>query len=153
MHLSGATSDWGYPHLEIARAHRDAGDMAALVGWDDARVKKRVAAIGAASEKVGAQYPRVFDELRSGARNETTIDGIKLTLASVECGPKIGFAGRCAVKLTLVNESGRAIRWSGYRGPFAYVATKKSGPVGVSPVERDLVMKDIASGRRRTSRW
>jgi hypothetical protein len=144
--LTASKSDWGYPHLEIARAHRSTADGAALVGWDDARVQKRVATTAGAIAKVEAQRPRVFDELRGGAGSETTVDGMKVTLVSVECGPRVGMAGRCAVNASLQNGSGRAVRWNGYKGPSAYVATRQSGPGGVSPTQRDLVLKDIPAG-------
>lgn len=144
--LHGRTSDWGYPYLDIAQAQRATGDVAALVGWDDARTKKRIDGIAAAIASVEAQRPRVFDELRSGAGTETTVDGIKVTFVSLQCGPKVGLAGRCALSLSMTNDSGRPIRWNGYKGPSAYVATRKSGPLVLLPGQSSLQTKDVPSG-------
>jgi hypothetical protein len=143
VRLDGKTSDWHYPFLDITRAHRAIGDVAALVGWDDVRTKKRIDALASSITSVDAQRSRVFDELRSGAEAETTVDGVKVSFVSMECGPKVGLAGLCAVKLLVANGSGRAIRWNGYQGPMAYVATRDSGPVIVAPTQSNLVLKDI----------
>jgi hypothetical protein len=144
--LHGRTSDWGYPSLDMATARRATGDVAALVGWDDARTKKRVDGVATAIASVQAQRPRVFDELRDGASSETTVDGIKVSFVSLQCGPKVGLAGRCALSVSVTNDSGRAIRWNGHKGPSAYVATRESGPEGVAPAQANLGLKDIAAG-------
>ena len=144
--LHGRTSHWGYPYELIASAHRAIGDVAALVGWDDARTQKRVVEVASAIAAVDEQKARVFDELRNGAGSETTVDGVKVTFVSVECGPKVGLAGRCRVNVALTNGSGRPIRWTGYRGLQTYVATRGTSPQIVTPLRPELMTQDIANG-------
>ena len=87
-----------------------------------------------------------LDELRNGAGSETTVDGMTVTFVAVQCGPKVGLAGRCALSLSLTNGSGRAVRWNGYKGPSAYVATRASGPQVLVPAQARLQAQDVAPG-------
>lgn len=144
--LSGATFDWGWPLLEIAQARNATNDAAALAGWDDARVAKRVAAADAAVARLEAQRPAIFDRLHSGAGAETKVGDVQASFVSIACGPKEGYAGSCAVKVRFTNQGARATRLNGYDGPRMYVASRATGPVAVSPEPYELVMKDIAPG-------
>lgn len=135
--LSGRTYDWGWPLLEIARARRTTGDAAALVGWDDARVKKRVTSTDQAVARLEAQRPRVFDDLYATAGTQTTVGDLDVAFVACVGG---------TVKLRLRNAGTRAVRVGAYDGPRVYVATSKSGPVGASPEPFDVVTKDIAPG-------
>ncbi len=144
--LSGRTFDWGWPLLEIGRAHRATGDAAALVGWDDARVKKRVSSIDDAVARLEGQRPAIFEQLRAGAGAQTRVGDVQASFVSIACGPKQGLAGSCAVKVRFENQGTRAMRLNGFDGPRVYVATAKTGPIGVAPEPFDVTLKDVAPG-------
>ena len=144
--LSGATFDWGWPLLEIAHARNATNDAAALAGWDDARVAKRVAAADAAVARLEAQRPAIFDRLRATAGDRTKVGDVQASFVSIACGPKEGHAGSCAVKVRVTNHGARATRLNGFDGPRLYVASAKTGPMPVSPEPYELMMKDIAPG-------
>jgi hypothetical protein len=140
--LDAGQSDWGYPHYALEQTYHATAEMAALVGWDDARVGKRVQAIPDALAKVDAQRTQIFVKLHEASGKQTKVDGITATVLSVDCGPRASLAGRCSVKLNLQNGTSKPIRWDGYPGPHAYVAWEGSAPMGVSP--KETVREDIA---------
>lgn len=144
--LSGRTSDWDWPLVDLSRAHQTTSDAAALVGWDDARVTKRVSAIAASVARLEAQRPVVFEQLRSGASAQTKVGDVEASFAGIACGPKVGRAGSCAVKIRFKNAGTRPTRLNGYDGPRVYVATAKSGPISAPPEPADATLKDIAPG-------
>lgn len=106
-----ASKRWAhdFPAAEGSRAQRRIADLAALVGWDDARVKKRVVAYDTALGKVDAEEQRVFETLRKKASNETTVGGLKVVLDSISC--TAADPDECEVKLWVTNETSEAKAW------------------------------------------
>jgi hypothetical protein len=141
--LDGSRSDWGYPRTEIMHAQRAIADVAALIGWDDARTKKRATALDQAIVTVESQREAVFDRLHGTAKTETTVGTLHATLGDIACGGTSGHAGRCAVKVTVENRSDKPVRFGGFMGPTAYVANRTSGPVSAAPNGRPLSFVEI----------
>src|SRR5262249_46256654 len=63
VHLDPYSPNWGWPDLQILETRRAVGDVAAFVGWDDARAQKRIGAFDAAIAALEAQKQPIFDEL------------------------------------------------------------------------------------------
>jgi hypothetical protein len=139
-HLDPYSPTWGWPEIEIMQVRRDIGDVAAIVGWDDARTGKRLAAHDAALAALDAQKQKVFDDLHGKAKGELSLRGIKVKLEDVVCGPaKAGVsaasvASPCVVTATLTNDTGTTLR---LKSPDlkAYVATARGPSETAQPVD------------------
>ena len=73
------------PNNEEAKARRSIGDLAALTGWADPRIKPRLNAFDAALAKNDVDDRRAFEELYRDATKETIIGSVTLTLDRVAC--------------------------------------------------------------------
>jgi hypothetical protein len=143
-HLTGQGADWGWPTHDIHASQRAIGDVAAFVGWDDARAKKRVDGLANATTKLEAERPAVFAKLHGPANEAVAIGNVHLSLESLACGGHNGVAGACVVKLAIKNDGDKPVRFGGFLGAQTYVATAKTGPVAITLEGGGLSSLDIA---------
>jgi hypothetical protein len=114
--------DWAYPHDDLARARLATSDVAALVGWDDARAKRRVSALVGVQASLDAASAPVFEHLHRSATKSALAADLEVKLESLSC------TKRCTAKLSVTNSTDHAIAWTGEGAPRRYVATKHGGP-------------------------
>jgi hypothetical protein len=118
---------WGYPSRLRIDVERKISDVAAITGWDDVRVKKRVAAYARAVAKVDADKVRVFGQLHAGAKREATIGSVTIASPKMTCEPSRAAGPRCAIELTVTNGRPRAVNWNRGEDVAIAVATP-AGP-------------------------
>lgn len=125
--LDPASPSWGWPDLPILSAKRGVGDVAALVGWDDPRATRRVAAVDAAIAALVAQKPVVFDGLHGGATSSVSVGKITVSNPRTSCAPS---GAGCTVNVTVENHAEKPLSLVSYDGLGLYTATRDSGPRG-----------------------
>lgn len=131
--------------VEVRRMRRRIGDVAALAGWDDPRVKKRVKAHDAAVARLAAEERRAFAELQRGATKETTVAGMKIAVLGAA---RVGDASEVELALTNEGLSGRTFAFpdftitflSDLRGTPVVSTDATMEGVSVSPNERATVV-------------
>lgn len=110
--LDAAAIAWGYPSKDLHIARRNVRDVAALAGWDDPRVTKRVDAYARAVTTLDAEKPRVFGELRQSAADEVAVGTLTLARASrLTCDPQPSREARCTVSFVVKNDGQAALVW------------------------------------------
>jgi hypothetical protein len=133
--LDGRRPMWGWPAGDVGGAQSAASDVAALVGWDDPRTKKRIDGLAVAVASLEAQRGRLFGELRAAAKPDADVRGLHAHLEELACGPRKAAVGAhaatspCVARVSLRNDSADVVAFTSYGGPQAYVATAASGPV------------------------
>lgn len=130
--LDGRAPDWGWPAIEIGVARRSVADVAGLVGWDDARVRKRIASTDAAIASLEAQKPQVFESVHATATDSTSVAGVSVTTSGMTCA---SHGAACSIKVTVKNLGDRPLSLSNYAGVSFYAANARSGP---QPAQADV---------------
>ena len=145
--LTGQGADWGWPAREVLTAQHAGGDVAGFVGWDDARAKKRVAALDAATKKVEEQRPAIFARLYEPANDAVRIGVVHVKRESMKCGGHKGAAGECLVTLAVTNDGDKPVAFGGLFGVQSYAATEKSGaePIILEGAHSQLGSVEIAA--------
>ena len=132
--LDGHRPMWGWPESEVHGAQGKTADVAALVGWDDPRTKKRIDGLAVAVASLEAQRGRLFGELHAGAKVDADVRGLHAHLEELACGPRKAAVGAhaatspCVARVSLRNDSADVVMFTPYAGPQAYVATAATGP-------------------------
>jgi hypothetical protein len=138
--LDGRTYDWAWPKTDLKTAQKDVRDVAAFVGWDDARVHRRVTALDAAIAAVDAKKPAIFDSLyatatakESGANPNAsasaTVARVTITAREPNCAEH---GAACTIRITMKNDGDKPLMRTGWAGVTAYAANRESGPEPVS---------------------
>ncbi len=128
--LEPASSNWGWPDMEIIGAQRGVGNVAGLVGWDDPHAMRRVASLDAATTALAAQKPAVFDGLHGGAGSTVTVGKITVSNPRMECAPS---GAGCTVHAMLENHAEKPLSFTSYDNSLGlYAATRDSGPHAAS---------------------
>lgn len=109
--LDPAEPGWGYPTKDIAIAQRASSDVAALAGWDDPRVKKRVDTYARLVQELDAKRANVFAELHRSASNATFVRSVVFSGATCTCDPGPSRDARCTVSFSVKNEGGSRVVW------------------------------------------
>jgi hypothetical protein len=126
---------WGWPAGEVTKVQSRTADVAALVGWDDPRTKKRVAGAAEAEAQLVARRESFFGELHAVAKTDADVHGLHAHLEELACGPRKAAVGAhaatspCVARVTLRNDTADVVVLSPYSGPYPYVATAATGPV------------------------
>ena len=126
---------WGWPDSEVGRVRARAADVAALVGWDDPRTKKRIDGAEAAEAELVRRRGQFFGELHAVAKADADVHGLHVHLEELACGPRKAAVGAhaatspCVARVTLRNDSADTVPLSHFSGPYPYVATAATGPV------------------------
>jgi hypothetical protein len=147
--LNTTGRSWGWPTERIEDVERTVSDVAALVGWDDARTTTKLAAREDALVALKEKQAGVFRELHESAKGEVAIGAVRATFDEIACDTTDD--GKCLVKLTFQN-SGKtrvAIGSSLSAQITPYVATPSSGPVGAW-LEGGAMSVEIAPGESAT---
>ncbi|HEY8076329.1 MAG TPA: hypothetical protein VIF62_19525 [Labilithrix sp.] len=131
--LDGALPSWGWPQSDIGAATRATGDVAAIVGWDDARAKSRADRVTASLASLEDQKKAVFAKLHDDAGAEAKVGNVHLEEARLDC------ATACTIHAKLRNE-GDAVPVSMFRGATFYTATARTGPVAAQAATADGAM-------------
>lgn len=124
------------------KARRHIGDLAALTGWSDPRVKSRVAALDAALVKNNLEDRRAFDELYRDATNETVIGDAALTLDRVACSPD-----RCELAVSIRNRGTGSLIWQRSDLALNYLVAQKDR-VDQESEENHLEVMVLAPGEQ-----
>ena len=123
--LDGRTYDWGFPAADLKTARQDVGDVAGLVGWDDARARRRVTALDKALAGIDARKPTVFDALYASANESATVSRVTITAREPSCAEN---GAACTVRITMKNDGDKPLMRTGWAGVTAYAANRESGP-------------------------
>jgi serine/threonine-protein kinase len=123
--LDGRTYDWSWPTADAKAARQDVGDVAGLVGWDDARVRRRVSALDAAVAKIDAKKPAVFDAIYAKANESATVSHVTVTAREASCATN---GAACTIRITIKNDGDKPLMRTGWAGVTAYAANRESGP-------------------------
>jgi hypothetical protein len=133
--LDGRKQGWGWPYAEELATQRQVSDVAALVGWDDPRTKKRVDGLVAANVALQAERRRLFGDLHAAAKADLVVHDLDAHLEETACGARKAALGLraikspCVARITLRNDGTLPLALTPYSGPSAYVATAATGPV------------------------
>jgi hypothetical protein len=137
------TKVWALDPMNVeADAQRRIGDLAALVGWADPRVKARVAAFDAAKKKNTAAERRALEQVYAAASREVTIGDVAVAFDRITCNPQ-----KCEIALVVVNNGTQPLLWSTPPVDVTFLVDAKDHienltDEGITPVE-------LASGERR----
>ncbi len=133
--LDGRRPLWGWPTSDLTKQQGRAGDLAALVGWDDPRTVKRVVGLASAEAVLEAKRERLFGELHAAAKADADVHGLHVHLEEIACGARkaaLGVASAtspCVARVTLRNDTDGVISFTPYSAPQPYLATAKTGPL------------------------
>lgn len=94
------------PNHEEVKARRRIGDLAALTGWADPRVKARLVALDAALVKNDLEDHRAFDALYRNATGEAVVGDVTLTLDRIACT-----SDKCELAVYVHNRGTRLLMW------------------------------------------
>jgi hypothetical protein len=141
--LDGEFADWKYPSFAVVEAQRGVGNVAALVGWDDPRVQRRVGSFDAALASVNAQRAVTFDGLNARATGAATIGKITASNPRMSCAP---LGDSCTVKVTVKNDGTRPVSLVAYNGLSFYAAVREGGPKGASVTPPAPDHNDLGAG-------
>jgi len=129
-HLAGYAPNWGWPD-EVGAAETATSDAAALAGWDDYRVKKRVERIAGEITRLEGERPAIFAELLHRGAKGGDAGAVSAAFPNIQCKKT------CTVIIHLKNTGDQPWQWGMDPGPTGYVATAKSGIVALSPERPD----------------
>ena len=133
--FDGRRPDWGFPGGALGDMAASVEDVAALVGWADPRTVKRVESLAAAEGALAAKRRQMFEDLHGASGADIDVHGLHAHFDELACGARkaavgaISAASPCVAKLTLRNDGSDPMRFSGYGGPYPYVATASVGPL------------------------
>jgi hypothetical protein len=119
--------EWSADRYDQAAAERATTDLAALLGWADARTQKRIARIDAAMAKLEAERTQAFETLHEAGRDRVTFDRFDVKLGQVDCAGAAEAA--CTIHLSVTNHEKEPLHFGAFLSPFAYVADAHSRPV------------------------
>lgn len=127
-HKDLGSPTWGLPITELDAARREIGDVAGMIGWDDARTKRRVSRYDQVVAGIDAQKPALFAELHPKGKDAVTVKSVTFTKQPMTCNSS---GDGCTIKLTAKNDGADVFVSTTFQ---FYAATAKSGPraVGVS---------------------
>jgi eukaryotic-like serine/threonine-protein kinase len=123
--LDGRTYDWAWPTADMKAAQKDVADVAGLVGWDDARVHRRVAGLDAAIASVEAKKPATFESLYAKANESAKVSRVTITARDTSCADH---GAACTIRVTMKNDGDKPLMRTGWAGVTAYAANRESGP-------------------------
>lgn len=152
-----ARRGWGFPNLWVEQAQRTTSDVAALVGWDDPRAKKRVSDLAIAVALFDTKWDRVFAEEHRRAGKQSKVGPLRVTVTSSECEQNGDDDDACLVDLAVKNESTTAFTWSELSGSIArkngqafMVSFEDPEPDTIAPAETKTVSfrtsRDVMKG-------
>jgi serine/threonine-protein kinase len=141
--LDGRAPEWGWPVLVIGGAQRSIGEVAGLVGWDDTRVRKRVAALDTAIASLEAQKPQVFESIHATASESAAIGGVTVKASGMTCA---NHGAACTIKVGIKNDGDQPISLSSYGGVTFYAANARSGPQAAQADVRALKLGALDPG-------
>lgn len=121
--------EWSADHYDQVKAQRATADVAALVGWTDARTQRRVSSLDGAMATLDAQRVQAFNTLHEAARDRVTFDRFDVQLGKVECTGGTVREETCTIHLSVTNHEKETLHFGAFLSPFAYVADATSKPV------------------------